>query len=73
MAAIGESSLVDLVSPRLTNVIQPFTAYVEALGRILRDTLRDPTAWDGRGIITTPELAVRESSVRRPLAATVGG
>lgn len=76
VVAIGESSLVDLAWPRLTNVIQPYSEYLKAFGQILPDLLHDPTAWDGRGIVTDPQLVVRESSLRRAVpesaAATAG-
>ena len=62
VVAIGESPLVELVSPRITQVVQPHAAYVRAIARILRDVLQDPRAWDGRSIVTNPRLIVRESS-----------
>jgi DNA-binding LacI/PurR family transcriptional regulator len=71
VVAIGESPLVELVSPRVTNVVQPHAEYVRAISRILQDILQDPSAWDGRSIVTQPELVVRESSVTGD-GATVG-
>ena len=63
VVAIGESPLVELVSPRISQVVQPHAEYVRAIARILRDVLQDPTAWDGRCIVTKPRLIVRESSL----------
>ena len=63
VVAIGESPLVELVSPRITQVVQPHAAYVRAITRILRDVLQDPSAWDGHSIVTKPRLIVRESSL----------
>ena len=63
VVAIGESPLVELVSPTVTNVVQPHAEYVKAISRILKDLLQDPSVWDGRSIVTQPELVVRESSI----------
>lgn len=62
VVAIGESPLVELVSPRVSQVVQPHAAYVRGIARILRDVLRDPKAWNGRSIVTRPRLIARESS-----------
>ena len=58
--------MADTVYPRLTCVAQTHDGLVEGLVQVLRDVLEDPFAWDGRGIVTTPRLLLRESSVRRP-------
>ena len=63
VVAIGESPLVELVSPRLSQVVQPHADYVRAISRILRDVLQDSHGWDGRSIVTEPRLIVRESSL----------
>ena len=63
VVAIGESPLVELVSPRLSQVVQPHADYVRAISQILRDVLQDSHAWDGRSIVTEPRLIVRESSL----------
>ena len=63
LVAIGESPLVELVSPRITHVTQPHVDYVHAIARILRDVLKVPGGWNGRSIVTEPQLIVRESSL----------
>ena len=65
VVAIGESPLVELVSPRITHVVQPHAEYIRAIARILRDVLQAPGAWDGRSIVTEPQLLERESSRSR--------
>jgi len=62
VVALGESRISEWTYPRLTCVAQPHAGMVEGLTRILRDVLSDPRAWDGRGIVTTPRLIVREST-----------